>query len=196
MENTKEKQENTKKSKKGKIIAIIAAAVVIIAAFMLWFTGIVGGISEAEAKNIALQQVPDADQSEPVIVNGEFDDMQKVYEVQLSYDNMWYEFTILARNGKIVSQDMEKIATESQAQSQTSQSSQSTSDIGLEKAMEIALAEVPGAAETDITKAKTDNENGTLIYEIEIVYDNVEYDFDINAATGNIDSRSSESVHN
>lgn len=196
MENTKEKQENIKKSKKGKIIAVIIAAVVVIAAFLLWFTGTVGGISEAEAKSIAFQQVPDADQSEPVVVISEFDDMQKVYEVQLSHGNVWYEFTILARNGKIVNQDMEQIAAETQPQSQASQSTQSSSDIGMEKAMEIALGNVSGATEADITKAKMDNENGKMIYEIEIRYDSMEYDFEIDAATGDIIGHSSESVYN
>ena len=40
-----------------------------------------------------------------------------------------------------------------------------------------------------------DREDGILVYEVEIKYDSMEYDFTINGATGVIVERSSESVY-
>ena len=45
-------------------------------------------------------------------------------------------------------------------------------------------------AESDIVKAEMDREDGILVYEVEIKYDSMEYDFTINGATGVIVERS------
>ena len=37
-----------------------------------------------------------------------------------------------------------------------------------------------------MVKCKTDTENGRPVYEVEIVYNTMEYDFEIDAATGTI----------
>ena len=162
-----------KKSKKGKIIAIVIAAVVVIAAVLIWYSGIIGGISEAEAREIAYQQVPGSEESGGTLtVYDEFDDMLKTYEVQLTYDNMLYEFQILARNGKIVNQEAEQIGSSQQIQGATQGTTQSTAqaaDIGIDQARAIALQNVSGATEDNITKATLDNDDGRLGYEIEIV---------------------------
>lgn len=192
---------SVKNSKKGKIIVSIVAAVVIIAAVLVWYSGVIGGISEAEAKEIAYQQVPGSETAGTAIVTEDFDDLKKTYDVQLTYNDMLYEFEIVARNGEIVNQEAERIGAVQQPAQQNTQaatqaSGQAANDIGIEKAKEIALQNVSGATDADITKASIDNENGTLIYEIEIIYNEMEYDFDINASTGDIVGHSTESVHN
>lgn len=195
--------QEKKKGKKGKVIAIIVVVLVVIIAAFCWFSGLVGGISEAEAKEIAYSQVSGAAQLDNAIVVKEFDDFRMVYEIQFNYENAFYEFKIAARNGKILDQDMDGVMADPQgnqdqgqpgagAAQQETQAAQS--DIGIEAAKEIALSQVSGAAASDITKAKADNEHGTLVYEIEIQYDGQEYDFDIDAATGNIVGSSQESV--
>lgn len=195
--NNQEKQ----KSKKGRVIAIAVVILVVIIAAFCWFSGLVGGISEAEAKEIAYKQVPGAAQTGNAIVIKEFDDFRMVYEIQFNYENVFYEFQIAARNGKILDQDMDGVTTHTQdnpGQGQTGVAQQDSqaaqSDIGIEAAKEIALSQVSGAAAGDITEAKDDSEHGKLVYEIEIQYDGQEYDFDIDAATGNITGRSQESV--
>lgn len=195
--------QEKKKSKKGKIIAIVVVVLVVIIAAFCWFSGLVGGISEAEAKEIAYNQVPGAAQLDNAIVVKEFDDFRMVYEIQFNHENVFYEFQIAARNGKILDQDMEGMMTNPQGNQDQSQPGAGTaqqetqtaqSDIGIEAAKEIALSQVSGAAVSDITKAKADSEHGKLVYEIELQYDGQEYDFDIDAATGEIISRSQESV--
>ena len=58
--------------------------------------------------------------------------------------------------------------------------------IGLEKAKSIALGKISGASAGDIVKAHCDYDDGMLQYEVEIVYNGYEYDFEINGTTGAI----------
>jgi len=57
---------------------------------------------------------------------------------------------------------------------------------GRERVEAIALKEVPGANESNITEMELDREHGRMIYEIEIQYNNTEHEFDIDATTGEI----------
>lgn len=54
------------------------------------------------------------------------------------------------------------------------------------EAIGIALAKVPGASENDIVSFGEDYDYGRWIYEGEIRYEGLEYDFEIDAQTGNI----------
>ena len=63
---------------------------------------------------------------------------------------------------------------------------QNTQVIMKERAEAIALKEVPGANESNITEMELDREHGRMIYEIEIQYNNTEHEFDIDATTGEI----------
>lgn len=65
--------------------------------------------------------------------------------------------------------------------------SASSAFIGIDRAKEIAL-EHAGLTENEVTfsKAKTDKEHGVTVYEIEFFKDRMEYDYEINAATGEI----------
>lgn len=204
-----EKNNNTviekKKIGKGKIIGGVVIAALIILGIGVWYSGAVMGISKDEARQIALNQVPGSDAAESVLVNEEFDDMQKTYDVSFTFEGVMYEFEISARNGEVISQESEQVFVPQQEQGSTGQlngednaddaeSTQGT-DIGIEKAKKIALGKVSGAAESDIVKAEMDQEDGILVYEVEIKYDSMEYDFTINGATGVIVERSSESVY-
>lgn len=59
----------------------------------------------------------------------------------------------------------------------------------------IALEVVPEASEADITEFKKDSDNGRWEYEITIVYDKFEYEFEIDAETGKIISQDKESIY-
>ena len=58
--------------------------------------------------------------------------------------------------------------------------------IGVNKAMNIALKKVPGASNSHVKKINLDRENGRMVYEGEIYYNGQEYEFDIDAVTGDI----------
>ena len=74
-------------------------------------------------------------------------------------------------------------------QSSSSSSSSSSSGISLERAKSIALSQVPGASSGDIVKAYKDYDDGREEYDIEIVYDGYEYEFEISASSGKILSK-------
>ena len=192
------RSDGGKKKKKGIIAGGAAAAVVVIVLVAMWATGVIGGISESEAKDIAYGQVPGAVNDGSASAIKEFDDGSMKYDIQIVHDNTIYDFTIKARGGQIVSQDVERIGNAYGTQgNQNAQSgtTQQGSDIGVDKAREIALGQVSGAAESNIVKTESDVDDGRHVYEIEIVLDGMEYDFEIDATNGNILSRSSESVH-
>lgn len=66
--------------------------------------------------------------------------------------------------------------------------------ITLEKAKEIALARAGFSAEQALfTKAHPDYEDGRQVFEIEFYVDNTEYEFEIDAVTGDIREFSTES---
>ena len=62
----------------------------------------------------------------------------------------------------------------------------SNSYIGVNRAMNIALKKVPGANSSHMKKIHLDRENGRMVYEGEIYYNGQEYEFDIDAVTGDI----------
>ena len=68
----------------------------------------------------------------------------------------------------------------------TSTSVRNNSYIGVNKAIAIALKKVPGANQSHVYDVHLDRENGRMVYEGEIYYNGWEYEFDIDAVTGEI----------
>ena len=119
----------------------------------------------------------------------DWDDGRAVYDVEFyTKDYKEYDYEIDASNGKILSYDYD-------ADHYTRPTQPSTgSDIGLEKAKSIALGQVSGATSANIREAKRDYDDGRLEYEVKIIYNNYEYEFEINGTTGAIISRDVESI--
>ncbi|WP_295239253.1 PepSY domain-containing protein [Veillonella sp.] len=63
---------------------------------------------------------------------------------------------------------------------------QANGEITLDQATNIALAKVPGANVSHVYKAHPDWEDGRKVYEGKIFFNGVEYEFEIDAATGQI----------
>ena len=53
-----------------------------------------------------------------------------------------------------------------------------------ESAKQLALAQVPGAALSDITEFETDRDDGKIVYEGTICHGGMEYEFEIDAYSG------------
>lgn len=89
--------------------------------------------------------------------------------------------------------DAENTATDSQAAGGTDSSNQSSGNsasvsdvsISMEEAQNIALERVPGATERNIS-IELEKDDGWYIYEGDIEYNGMEYEFEIDADTGNI----------
>ena len=76
-------------------------------------------------------------------------------------------------------------ATNSGNPSSKGNSSSSNAVISIEEAKSIALARVPGATKKNMS-IELDNDDGWYVYEGEIMYDGMEYEFDIDANSGTI----------
>ena len=195
------KEQTAKTPKKNRIIIIIAAVVIILGIIVFAagsIMGVFGGISEQEARQAALDQVPGAQDENIVTLIKEFDDGRMEYEVKVVYDNVAYDFKILAKNGEIYSQEQTAIGggqTQSSAASATPSDNKTAEDIGIEKAKEVAIAQVEGSTVGDVVKAEADMDGGMLTYEIEIIYNELQYDFEISASTGEVLKMESESIY-
>lgn len=140
-----------------------------------------GLITLEEAKAVALKHAKlTADQVTFVKQKLEREDGRQVYDIEFyTSDYKEYDYEIDAATGLILEVDYD-------ADSFTPPDPSVTGTISQDKAREIALAQVPGATAKNMTKLTLDRDDGRLIYEIEIKYNGMEYDFEINAADGAI----------
>ena len=96
----------------------------------------------------------------------------------------------------LTTQELVLLAQEKKVKTDSSYGNASKSKyIGTAKAKKIALKDA-GVSESKARNIKVefDSENGILVYEVEFDANGIEYDYDINAATGSIVKRSSESA--
>lgn len=108
----------------------------------------------------------------------DWDDGRQVYDIEFYTDDYQeYDYEIDAKTGKVLEVDYDAESFVPPA---------AGTGITREKAQEIALAKVPGAAAGDIRKLKLDRDDGKQVYEVEIFYKGAEYDMEIDAATGKI----------
>ncbi len=142
-------------------------------------------IGEDKAKSIALSHAGKKE-ADVKFVRTELDrdDGRTVYEVEF-YDsnNMEYDYDIDAYSGDVVSFDYD---AEDYKKPESDSGNKSEGTISEAKAKEIALAQVPGAKESDIRKFEVDRDDGRIEYEGEIVYDGMEYEFEIDGYSGAI----------
>ena len=144
-------------------------------------------ISIEDAKQIAFAHAKIA-QSGVTFIKAKLDteDGRQVYDIEFYSGNTEYDYEIDAISGEIVSSDMDIENYTIPAQT-AAQSNNTAGDIGIEKAKEIAMSHAgvsPGSI--SFVKAKLDTEDGVKVYDIEFYSGNVEYDYEINAATGAI----------
>lgn len=64
--------------------------------------------------------------------------------------------------------------------------SESNAHIGIDKAISVVLKKVPGAKEADIHEIELDDDDGVAVYEGELVYNGYEYEFEIDAESGEL----------
>ena len=109
----------------------------------------------------------------------DWEDGVQVYDVEFfTQDGREYDYEINAATGAVVSVDYD---AENYVPTGTS-----GENIGAEKARSIALAKVPGAESTHVRKLELDYDDGRLVYEVEIFYNGMEYEGEIDAYSGEI----------
>lgn len=166
-------------------------------------------IGVEKAKDIALSHAGHSlDKVSFVKAEIDYEDGIKVYDIDFYSGNVEYDYEINAATGSILSVDWdiedysipapEPAPTEAPASAPAptaapapAPTKAASSGISAERAKQIALSHA-GVGSAHFTKVELDTEDGIRVYEIEFKVGNVEYDYDINAATGAIVSSSSE----
>ncbi len=195
----------------AKLMKRNTAAAMILTAIAVSLTGCgrIADIGKDKAADIALE---DASLSESDVtrlrISKDTDNGKGIYEVEFTMNTTEYEYEILASNGDILSADFKELqgSSDSQPQGSSDPQPQGSSDpqpqgsgshdssnhgavpqadvqISSEQASKLALDRVPGATEQDL-KIKLDYDDGYYKYEGDIIYDQKEYEFEIDANTG------------
>lgn len=150
-------------------------------------------ITEEEAKSIAFQDAGiEEAQVTGVRVHQEYDDRREKYEVDFYADNREYDYDIDCGTGEILSKDSE--IERDFGQGEVLQGSQEVSGtITREEALKIVLERVEGATEQDV-RMELEKDDGYWRYEGELYYNQREYEFELNAETGEVLEWSEEGI--
>ena len=119
-------------------------------------------------------------------VDSELDEFPAHYEVELHTAWGEFEYLVDAYTGKVLSGQKDLPAT-APVGDETAKPTVPTGDIGHAKAKSIALNHA-GVSESKAynMEIELDDEDGTLVYEVEFKSGNMEYSYEINAASGAI----------
>ena len=121
-------------------------------------------------------------------VDSELDESPAHYEVELHTAWGEFEYLVDAYTGKVISGQKDLLTVVSTPNETTKPTTSGTvQDIGYAKAKSIALNHAGVSENTayDID-VELDDEDGTFVYEVEFKSGNMEYDYEIDAATGAI----------
>ena len=153
--------------------------------------GQAAAVTEEQARETALSHAGlTADQVTFVRSKLDRDDGRLMYDVEFyTSDYKEYDYEIDASTGEILSYDYD-----AEGYSYQPNATPGTA-ITAEQARAAALAEVPGAAESDIYEFETDRDDGRLEYEGKIIYNNTEYEFTIDGYSGAIREWDAEPFH-
>ena len=118
----------------------------------------------------------------------DWDDGRQVYDVEFyTADYKEYDYEIDASTGAVVKYDYD-------AEYAIPQQPSGSQSITADQAKEKALSQVPGATASDIYDFEADYDDGRIQYEGKIIYNGMEYEFEIDGYSGSIREWESESV--
>lgn len=148
------------------------------------------GITEEEAKAAAFSDagVNESDVSR-IRVKKDRDDGRDIYEVEFYVDRLEYDYDIDLNTGTIISKDFD--IDDDFYNASTSQSGDVITE---DEAVEIVLARIDGASASDV-RIKLDYDDGRTYYEGDVYYNQKEYEFEMDAYTGEIIEWSEEAFN-
>lgn len=204
--------ENKKSFSVKKVIILIIVLLIILAAIF----GIIikfSIISKDEAIKAALDDAKlDKTDVSGLIAELDLEDAHFQYEIDFYYNGIEYEYTIQAKNGEIMSRDIDtdgvmttqtpNPAANEEINSQNiaddvneinSSEPQQNNEISIDQAKSIVLSDAD-LTENDavFTKLQLEIENFRSVYDIEFYTKEKEYDYEISAEDGTILERSSK----
>ena len=146
-----------------------------------------GAVDEAKAQEIALAHAG-VSAADATITKSklDYDNGRQVYEIEWYANGAKYDYEIAVATGEIVNSGYE---------AKTVVGTGSSATVSEATAKQTALARVSGATEADIYEWKLDYDDGRPEYEGKIIYGGTEYEFTIDAASGNITEWDAESLN-
>ena len=159
-----------------------------------------GAIDEARAKQIALADAGVSESDTAFLwAKLDWDDGAQVYDVEfyVPSTSSEYDYEIDANTGTIRSKDYDAENYNPNTNSATSGNTTGAASSSVkseDEIRQIALAKVPGATANDI-RLHLDRDDGRLRYEGTIIYQGMEYEFEIDAYSGAIREWDAESVY-
>jgi uncharacterized membrane protein YkoI len=142
-------------------------------------------IGEERAAQAALEHtgITDAD-AERLYAELDYDDGAMIYEVEFYHGGIEYEYEIRAEDGTVIQFDRES-GGGSRTENGSAPSFRDSGFIDEAKAIEIARVHA-GVPAGNSPKAGLDKDDGMYIYEVEFNAGGQEYEYEINAVTGEI----------
>ena len=161
--------------------------------------------SDLEAAKSAAIEAAGFSADEVSFLSAELDSRNGIeyYDIDFSADGKEYDFDIDALTGMVIGSEspelakksVEPKATEEVPAPDSSEKKASSKEISEAEAKKIALAQVPGAKESDIRGFEVDYDDGRLEYEGSIYFNEMEYEFEIDGFSGAIRSWEVESIY-
>ena len=127
------------------------------------------GVNEADASRIR--------------VTMDRDDGMLVYEVRFDAAEVEYDYEIDAESGRIISTDVER--WDDDDRDDRNRTANANVAVSRDEAVKTVLGKVSGATEKDV-RIELDYDDGRYRYEGDIIYNGIEYDFEIDADSGRI----------
>ncbi len=146
-------------------------------------------ISMSQALAIALRHLGVTEsQIAKLEIEREREDGKWIYEVEFIYQGKEYEYEIDAVSGEILEISIESLPDSSGEKPQSSAPTAGAGDeIDTRQALAIALRHL-GVTESQIAKLEIEREreDGKWIYEVEFIYQGKEYEYEIDAVSGEV----------
>lgn len=191
--------------KKALIIILSVLAILLVIGIGIFIYMKVTYLSESEVKNIVIEDTG-LSSNDIYFESIDLDMGDNCYDVEFYYDNVEYEYKLDAKNGRIIYNNFNLNNSSNQNNNSSNDNNQATNnnntnnnntttEITLDDAKNIALDHAK-LNESDVTFTKTqlDTDDGQQVYDIDFVYNNEEYDYEIAVSNGEIISYSKESV--
>ncbi len=150
-------------------------------------------LTENEIKDIILK---DTGLTEDEIYFDEIDlEMEdNHYDVSIYYNNKEYDYKIDAKNGRIIYNDF-KLNINPNINNQTDNKENNQNIISLNDAQKVALNHANiDQNNVTFTESKLDFDDNRQVYDIEFIYNNSEYNYEIDAKTSEIVSYDKDNI--
>ncbi len=191
-----------------KIIIVVGILAVIALLLLIYFK--ITYISKNEVKEIIAANM-NVSSGDLYFENIDFELDNSVYEVEVYYQNRDYEYKIDAKEGKIIYTDFKYFTNQNNSNNNSNNSNANgsnsnnnsgntnnipTASITVDEAKNIALTHANLTEDTvQFLRTEQEYDDGVLVYEIDFNYNTYEYDYKINANTGEIVSYDRDSIY-